>query len=369
MSIRYRTYKGQRAVQHRMPAVILFIAVLLFLAILLAFSLLPEYLVFNRDGVRLVVPSLQEDGQGYSIEAISPPQKYRGDVTAQIQISAPDYTNVSYGSVSGLNYMQCYYVPFSKASSEGLENAVKEAQRSGVKGLCLQMKDESGMLAWLSTVDLASSLALNSAWNPSAELMELKADGWYLVAEISCAVDTALATKNGDVALRDTMGAVYETSAGSWVDLWNRDVREYTEALCRDLLELGFDEVILDHVEHPQGEAIYTREVASGLDHTASIMNFSIAVREALEEPLKSNGAHLCVNLNHDGLSNMAANGQSLENMLKVFDRVVVETETYSDDVHFFLDAGIDSTLRFVPRMAWSFSGGSWILDSSVGAE
>ena len=98
-------------------------------------------------------------------------------------------------------------------------------------------------------------------------------------------------------------------------------------------------------------------------------MNFAIAVRENLSSTLDDTEGHLCANLTREGLEGTALNGQSLENFLKVFDRVVIETETYSEDVSYFLNAGIDSTLRFVPRMSWSFSGGSWLLDSTVGTE
>ena len=51
-----------------------------------------------------------------------------------------------------------------------------------------------------------------------------------------------------------------------------------------------------------------------------------------------------------------------------MFDRLVIETETYSDDAPVFTEKKIDSTLRFVPQMTWTFGGGSWILDPTVGA-
>ena len=204
-----------------------------------------------------------------------------------------DYTNVSLASSAGLQYLTGYYVPFSKVNANGLETAVKEAERSGVKGLVLEMKDESGKLAWMSGVATASSNAANSTWDPTAYLSELKAQGWTITAEICCAVDTLLASANPDVALRDRTGAPYVDESGGWVDLWNRDVRTYIEELCTDLMAMGVDEIILSRVEHPFAEVMYTREIASSLNREAFCMNFSIAVREAIDKTMKDKNVHL----------------------------------------------------------------------------
>ena len=146
----HRVYRGRRGAGRSGSPVLLTILVLVLLGLLLAFSLLPEYVVYHRDGVEMVVPMLQEDGKGYTVEGISAPVPYTGDASAAIQVAEPDYTNVSLASSAGLQYLTGYYVPFSKVNANGLETAVKEAERSGVKGLVLEMKDESshGCPAW-----------------------------------------------------------------------------------------------------------------------------------------------------------------------------------------------------------------------------
>ena len=366
----HRVYRGHRGASRSGSPILLTILVLLLIALLLAFSLLPEYVVYHPDGVEMVVPMLQESGEGYTVEPAEAPGAYTGDATATIQVAEPDYSLVSLADTSGLQYLNGYYVPFSKVNAKGLETAVKEAERSGVKGLVLEMKDESGKLAWMSGVATASSNAANSTWDPTAYLSELKADGWKLTAEICCAVDTLLASANPDVALRDRMtGAPYTDSLGGWVDLWNRDVRTYTEELCTDLMAMGFDEIILSRVEHPLAEVTYTREIAGNLTREASAMNFAIAVRTALNDTLEEKNVHLSARVPHDVLTTGTDNGQSMDNFLKVFDRLVIETETYSEDAPVFTEKKIDSTLRFVPQMTWTFGGGSWILDPTVGAD
>ena len=293
----HRVYRGRRGAGRSGSPVLLTILVLVLLGLLLAFSLLPEYVVYHRDGVEMVVPMLQEDGKGYTVEGISAPVPYTGDASAAIQVAEPDYTNVSLASSAGLQYLTGYYVPFSKVNANGL-----------------------------------------------------------------------LASANPDVALRDRTGAPYVDESGGWVDLWNRDVRTYIEELCTDLMAMGVDEIILSRVEHPFAEVMYTREIASSLNREAFCMNFSIAVREAIDKTMKDKNVHLSARVPHDVLTTGTDNGQSMDNFLKVYDRLVIETETYSDDAPLFTEKKIDSTLRFVPQMTWTFGGGSWILDPTVGA-
>ena len=367
----HRVYRGRQAAGSRLPSVLLFILVFLLLAGLMAFSLLPQYLVYHRDGVEMIVPMLEEDGKGYNVVAVSGPEPYPGQASANVEISAPDYSYVNLVDTRGLNYLQAYYVPMSKVTESALDSTVKEAARNisglGAKSLVLEMKDESGKLAWMSNVAMASSIASNSNWDPSAALAELKADGWTLAAKVSCGVDSLLASKNADVALRDPSGAVFETSAGSWVDLWNRDVRSYIIDLCADLIGMGFDEIILSHVEHPNATVTYTRQIAANLNREACVMNFAIAVRQGLSKVMNANGTRLDAMMSHDVLGAAeSVNGQSLENFLRVFDRVVIPTGTYSQDAPIFTSAKIDSTLRFVPQMTWGFGGGSWLLDPNA---
>ena len=369
----HRVYRGAQSAGSRLPSVLLFIFVFLLLAALTAFSLLPQYLVYHRDGVEMVVPMLEESGEPYTITAQSGPEPYGAPVNSSVQVAAPDYSIVDMAETRNLSYLQAYYIPMSKITETSLESSVKEAQRAiagmGAKGLVLEMKDESGRLAWMSNVAMASSIASNSNWDPSPMLTELKADGWYLTAKVCCAVDNLLATKNDAVALHDPNGAVYYDSTGMFVDLWNKDVRNYIIDLCSDLIGMGFDEIILSRVEHPNASVIYTRDIAATLDRQACVMNFSIAVRRGLTNAMNKNGTRLDAYADHSILGAETTNGQSLENMLRVFDRVVISTGTYGQDAPVFTENKYDSTLRFVPQMTWGFGGGSWIIDPNAPKE
>ena len=331
------------------------------------FFTFPQYLIYYKDGVVLDAPMLRAPGDEerpmLEVE-VSRPTAYEGNVTADVQVVAPDYSELKMGSDRGLNYLQGLYVPFKNVTEEGVLSAAKDADRRDVPGLVLQVKNETGMLAWLSEVDYAAAYSTNSPWNMTAVINELKEDGYYLAAELCCIPDATLATRNPDVALKAVNGELYTTEGqGGYLDPWNKDVRDYIVALCKDLIRMGFDEIILSGVELPAGEVVYTRSISPVLDRTVCVTNFAIAVRQGLEGVLEENDVALNVRMSHDSFTTLTVtNGQTFENMLKVFDRIVIDTETYGDDAKRFLEQEVDSTLRYVPGMTWTFAGGSWIL-------
>lgn len=351
----------------RIPSILLTLLALALVGIMVLFFTFPQYLIYYKDSVVLDAPFLRAEGdEARPMLSVSMdhPTPYEGTVAADVQVTAPDYTELQLGSDRGLGYLQGLYVPFKNVTEEGLLSAAKDANRRDVPGLVLQVKNEQGMLAWLSEVDYAAAYSTNSAWNMTAVINELKEDGLYLVAELSCVPDATLAQRNPNVALKSVNGELFTTEKqAGYVDPWNQEVREYIIALCKDLFRMGFDEIILSGVELPPGEVVYTRTISPVLDRTVCVTNFAIAVRQGLEETLKEHDGALNVRMTHDAFTTLTVtNGQTFENMLKVFDRVVIDTETYAEDVQFFLDREADSTLRFVPGMTWSFAGGSWIL-------
>ena len=104
----HRVYRGEQTAGRRLPAVLLFILVFFLLAGLMAFSLLPQYLVYHRDGVEMIVPMLEESGEGYSITGTVGPQPYAGEVHAAVEVREPDSSYVAMGSTRGLDYLMAY---------------------------------------------------------------------------------------------------------------------------------------------------------------------------------------------------------------------------------------------------------------------
>ncbi len=361
---RWDVYRGRRTGSGRLPAILLFLLALLLVIGATLFFALPSYLVYSKDSVQLQLPGFsreeEEEEVQWEILVEQTPAPDYSDVTAEIVVQEPDYSNLHLATGADLGIVQSVYVPYAQANEEGINAAVTQCKALDVKGLTIELKDGSGQLLWLSETNTAVGYALNGTWDLSATVAELKEMGYYLTAEIACCVDNSLVSRNANLALKDAGGYPYSDVYGAWMDPWNAEVRQYTIELASELMTMGFDEVLLSRVEHPNSEVQYTRSMSGTLTREACVTNFAIAVREGLADVMAETGAHLSVEMTSDAFNNENVdNGQRLEYLLGVFDRVYTFTETYQE-VYAFTGLGVDSTERFVPIISWTFPGASW---------
>ena len=124
------------------------------------------------------------------------------------------------------------------------------------------MKPDSGRLVWPSSSYMATAFDTKGISDLSASLAELKEQGVYLIAQISCLVDTLMATRDAPIALRDISGSVYTSSAGAWLDPYNSETRDYLYFLMHELAAMGFDEILLSNIVHPAGSVTYSQPLS-----------------------------------------------------------------------------------------------------------
>ena len=359
---RWDVYRGQRFGNSRLPAVLLFVAVFLLLAFVVLFFTLPGYLVYTRDEVHLNLPFLRGETAKPEETGTEPEETLTiEEAVAEIEVKSPDYSHLALANDGeGLEIIQSVYVPYEQVNDAGLTKAVGQARALEAGGLTLELSDETGVLLWVSETDTAVNYALNGTLDLSGTVEQLKSQGYYLTAVISCCVNSTLVSRNPTLALTGAGGYVYSDQRGAWMDPWNADVRQYTIDLTKELMEMGFDEVVLNHVEHPTTEVGYTRTMSGELTRTSCVTNFAIAVRKAVQETMDATGARLSAMMDTTALNDETVdNGQSLAYFLQIFDRVYEFTETYSE-ANQVIALHVDSTERFVPIISWTFPGGSW---------
>lgn len=131
----------------------------------------------------------------------------------------------------------------------------EEAVR-GRDGAAVTMKGPDGSLAWVSAlpqaVDSGASYALPA--RNRAILTGNKSDGPHTVAAVACLRDDALVWARPDLALRRASGSPWrDESGGGWLDPEKQEVQTYVIGLCRELADLGFDEIVLTHCRYPAG--------------------------------------------------------------------------------------------------------------------
>ncbi len=358
---RWDVYRGRRFGGSRLPSILLILATVLFIAFLVIFFTLPGYLVYTKDEVKLELPILQGTETDAAEEEITETEtEVIEEATAELKYLNPDYSSLNMATTTALGLTQSVYVPYEYINESGLTKAVARARELDIKGLTLEVADETGQLLWVSNTETATNYALGGTLDLKKNVEDLKSQGYRLTAVVSCCVNSLLVSRNPTWALQLGNGIVYSDANGAWLDPWNKNVRDYAADLSIELMEMGFAEVVLNHVEHPNQQVLYTRTMSEEMSREACVTNFAIAVRKAVQPTMDATGANLSAMLDTNALNNdNIDNGQNLGYMLQVFDRVYEFTETYQE-ANLVIALHVDSTERFVPIISWTFPGGSW---------
>ena len=92
------------------------------------------------------------------------------------------------------------------------------------------------------------------------------------MAQVSCLRDARLGGAEPGLALRRVSGSPWRDEAGhTWLDPAQEEVQTYLIGLCRELAELGFDEILLTHCAYPtQGRRDALRPAGDRQAHLAA---------------------------------------------------------------------------------------------------
>ena len=357
---RWDVYRGRRRGGSRLPSVLLVLVSVGVLAFLVLFFTLPGYLVYSKDGVKLELPGMVGEEAVVEEEEPEAEKETIEEASAEIKYLNPDYSNLHMANTADLGLTQSIFIPCEEMNESGLTKAVARAREIDVKGLTMELADETGQLLWVSNTDIATNYALGGTLDLKKNVGELNAQGYRLTAVISCCVNSLLVSRAPIWALQLGNGIVYSDQQGAWLDPWNQNVRQHIIDLTKELMEMGFAEVVLNHVEHPNTQVLYTRTMSEEMSREACVTNFAIAVRKGVQETMDATGARLSAMMDNAALNSDAIdNGQNLVYMLQVFDRVYEYTESYQE-ANLVIALHVDSTERFVPIISWTFPGGSW---------
>jgi len=128
------------------------------------------------------------------------------------------------------------------------------AEATEINSLVLDVKDDTGELAYASAVPLAREIDASSARvrNPRERLDSLRARGIHPIARIIVAKDPLLAKRKSDWAVRDSRGGLWRDRLEfTWVDAFNDSVWIYAADIAAEAVAMGFAEVQFDYVRFP----------------------------------------------------------------------------------------------------------------------
>ena len=135
----------------------------------------------------------------------------------------------------------------------------------GYDGVILPMKSADGALGYVSALPLAADAGASSGDPDRNEVLRALNDtpGLYTVAQVSCLRDSALVREEPGLSLHRVSGSPWlDESRQGWLDPAQPQVQSYLIGLCRELAQLGFDEILLTDCGFPtQGDLDSLRAV------------------------------------------------------------------------------------------------------------
>ena len=110
------------------------------------------------------------------------------------------------------------------------------------------------MLGWVSDQELAIKARVSAGDPELNEKIRAAAeeDGVYRIARVSCFKDQELSNADLTMAVTAQNGMRWlDIDKNRWLSPADERVQEYIIALCEELAELGFDEILLEHAGYP----------------------------------------------------------------------------------------------------------------------
>ena len=203
--------------------------------------------------------------------------------------------------------------------------------------LMMEVKPRSGITLWETHTQMAQAYSLTMMSETSKALPDiiasLKEKNIYLVAQISCCIDELLPTRTTAFCIHTEGGMNYRDGLGTWLDAYNLDLRTWIAEMCRELWDLGFDEVVLKDVAHPSlAEAIplvYTREISTPRSTAAAVCGLAAGVADQLYDRGDKVLSIYC-NTREALVRDDLTTGQNAVLFMKLYDRVYLETDKFS---------------------------------------
>ena len=225
------------------------------------------------------------------------------------------------------------------------------------------MKAPGGTLSWKSGVSDAAAYGVNGTAELADAIRTVKGQNIYLVAVVSTCVDTLMAERYAATALQTASGSAYTDGSGGWVDPYNTFIRTYLVSLCKELHDLGFDEVAFSYLQQPLAATELKYASQSG---TPSRTDAVVSLAKYLRANLTATGLRVSAIVSADSIlqDKAAQSGQDMAVFPKLFDRVCVFAT--ADNVSTLqsaiaADSSFDAATRFVPFLAQAPESGSYV--------
>lgn len=285
------------------------------------------YLVYDKEGVRLVLPGTPEYAAAETAAETEEDGSYLRELPlladVEIVVDKTDYSQVAGTAAADLSPLRAHFVP-AESITEGTLRSYSYGLGEAYNALVLELKDETGMLSYHSAASAADSYAVNGSLELADYLRALKEKDIYLVAALSTLTDATMAVRNLPAAMKTADGSLYVKDGQAWMDPYSESVRSYLSALMEDLAALGFDEILFTGFQLPVDEDLrFSGEMTEMPDAVSAVSSLALYLRGRGDDL----GLRVSVKAENAAFSETGGACQDLTMLMKAFDRVVFDAD------------------------------------------
>ena len=326
-------YRGKRKRKNYAVIPVAVIALLAVVVVVLFYGM-QKYALITKEDVAVKLPYMN-DGSTITDEFGNEVRVF-DTVETTVTFKERDYSAVEAVAGKNAGELRAIFVSAEEATKEKILEY--DGRLSSGNALVIEMKPREGNLKWYSSSILAQSYGVSSESQQTADIREavnrVKENGHYVVAQISCCIDNMLPSRSTTVALTSMYGTYFTNDLGVWMDPYNMNVRNYIVELVQELYDMGFDEVVLADLRHPELDkekeewVFYNRDMSTPQTPVDAICGFAVYVTDKLADRKGLLSAY--VDSPKSLVKADEATGQNGVLFFKIFDRVYYRTDKYT---------------------------------------
>lgn len=231
-----------------------------------------------------------------------------GDNSSKIPVSSQiTSSEITSSEVEGdieLSELKTAYLPLSTASNpESLSSFIANIKSLGYNAAVLQLKDEDGTIYYNTQNAMAASVGAvseNAVQNLSEIIAKLKSENIVPIAQINAFKDK-IATKNSAAKILYTEHegwSWFDSANGKpWLNPYSSEAQGYVTALCCELAELGFENIMVSSIMFPDVTNFVNADFGE-LEKTVSHADILSQYTQSLKVALSSKNAKLMLSYN-----------------------------------------------------------------------
>jgi len=310
-------YRGKRKYSWIVTLVV-FVFVILILLAAWMFTYLQRFLVYDKDGLELVMPSERLEQISAAADGIQ--HRVLPRINVEIVVDRTDYSGAETTAGNGLTPLHALRVPAAEINESNLDYYTLGI--GDFNAVILQLKGPDGFLRYKSDIALAESYGVNGDFDIRPSLTKLKSKDVYLIAEISTLIDETMVARNSPIALKNAVtGSPFQNSRGAWLDPYDTMVRAYLADMLTELAGMGFDEVIVTGLFCPDTENLqFSKSMTLTPDVCSAVSSLAMYLRTTAD----ALGIRLSAAVEAEELAAGTSEsiGQDLSVFFKAFDRI-----------------------------------------------